>query len=75
VIIGLKELINVVCFFRDKIRINMVNLVFRGRKGEDLKVFLMEYKWAYIGTRLKTSMEWFNFLPEFLEGMTSHWFK
>jgi len=75
VIVGLKELINVVCFFRDKIRINMVILVFRGSKGEDPKVFLTKYKWAYIGTGLKTFVEWFSFLPEFLEGTTSHWFE
>ncbi len=40
-------------FFRDKIRINMVIPVFRGSKGEDLEVFLREYKRACIGTRLR----------------------
>jgi len=62
-------------FFRDKIRINMVIPVFRGSKGEDPEVFLREYKQTYIGTGLRTSTEWLNFLPEFLEGMASHWFE
>ncbi len=74
-IVGLKELISVVCFFKDKIRINMVILVFRGSKGEDLEVFLREYKRACIGTWLRTIAKWLNFLPEFLEGTTSHWFE
>jgi len=72
VIVGLKELINVVCFFKDKIRINMVIPIFRGSKGEDPEVFLREYKRACIGTGLRTAAEWFNFLPEFLEGTASH---
>jgi len=62
-------------FFRDKIRINMVIPVFRGSKGEDLEVFLREYKRACIGTGLKAATKWLNFLPEFLEGTTSHWFE
>ncbi len=62
-------------FFRDKIRINMVIPVFRGSKGEELVVFLREYKWACIGTGLKTAVEWLNFLPEFLKGTTSFWFE
>jgi hypothetical protein len=49
--------------------------VFRGSKGEDPEVFLREYKWACIGTGLRTAVEWFNFLPEFLEGTASFWFK
>ncbi len=74
-IVRLKELISVVCFFRDKIRINMFILVFRGSKGEDPEVFSREYKRACIGTRLRITVEWFNFFLEFLEGTTSHWFK
>jgi hypothetical protein len=35
----------------------MVILVFRGSKGEDLKVFLREYKRAYIGMGLRTTTE------------------
>jgi hypothetical protein len=38
-------------------------------------VFLREYKRACISTGLRTATEWLNFLPEFLEGMTSLWFK
>jgi hypothetical protein len=38
-------------------------------------VFLREYKRACIGTGLRIATEWFNFLPEFLEGMASHWFE
>ncbi len=53
------------CFFRDKIKINMVILVFRGSKGEDPEMFLREYKRACIGTGLKTGVEWLNFLLEF----------
>jgi hypothetical protein len=53
----------------------MVILVFKGSKGEDLEAFSREYKRAYIGIGLKTTIEWFNFFPEFLEGTTSHWFK
>jgi hypothetical protein len=53
----------------------MVIPVFRGSKGEDPEVFLREYKQTYIGTGLRTSTEWLNFLPEFLEGMASHWFE
>jgi hypothetical protein len=52
----------------------MVIPVFRGSKGEDLEVFLREYKRACIGTGLRIVMEWLNFLPEFLEGTTSFWF-
>jgi len=53
----------------------MVIPVFRGSKGENLEMFLREYKRACIGTGLRTAVEWFNFLPEFLKGMTSLWFK
>jgi hypothetical protein len=53
----------------------MVILVFRGSKGEDLEVFLREYKRACIGTRFRTTIEWLNFFPEFLECTTSHWFE
>jgi len=52
-------------FFGDKIRTNMVIPIFRGSKGEDLEVFLREYKQACIGTGLRTATKWFNFLPEF----------
>jgi hypothetical protein len=38
----------------------MVILIFRGSKGEDLEVFLREYKKACISTRLKTVTEWLN---------------
>jgi hypothetical protein len=62
-------------FFRDKIKINMVILVFKGSKGEDPEVVLREYKWAYIGMGLRTAIEWLNFLPEFLKGTTSFWFE
>jgi len=74
-IVRLRELINVVCFLKNKIKINMVIPVFRGSKGEDFEVFLREYKQACIGTRLRTTTEWLNFLPEFLEGTASHWFE
>jgi hypothetical protein len=53
----------------------MVIPVFRGSKGEDPEMFLMEYERACIGTGLRTDAEWLNFLPEFLEGTTSHWFE
>jgi len=53
----------------------MVIPVFRRSKGEDPKVFLREYKRACIGTGLRTVAEWLNFLFEFLEGTTSHWFE
>jgi hypothetical protein len=44
-------------FFLNKIKINMVIPVFRGSKGEDPKVFLREYKKAYISTRLRIVTE------------------
>jgi hypothetical protein len=53
----------------------MVILVFRGSKGENLEVFLREYKRVCISTGLRTATEWFNFLPEFLKGTTSLWFE
>jgi hypothetical protein len=46
----------------------MVIPIFRGSKGEDLEVFLKEYKRACIGTRFRIATEWLNFLLEFLEG-------
>jgi len=49
----------------------MVILVFKGSKGEDPEVFLREYKQAYIGTRLRITAKWLNFLPEFLESTAS----
>jgi hypothetical protein len=48
VIVGQKELISLVCFFKDKIKINMVILVFKGSKGEDFEFFLREHKRACI---------------------------
>jgi hypothetical protein len=62
-------------FFKNKIKINMVIPIFKGGKGEGLEVFLREYKRACICTGLRTTVEWLNFLLEFLEGITSHWFK
>jgi hypothetical protein len=53
----------------------MVILVFRGSKGEDLEVFLKEYKKTSIDNGLRTIVKWLNFFPKFLEGTTSHWFK
>ncbi len=53
----------------------MVIPVFKGSKGEDPEAFLRDYKKACIGTRLRTTTEWFNFFPEFLEVTTSHWFE
>jgi hypothetical protein len=53
----------------------MVIPVFKGSKGEDPGVFLRDYKKACIGTRLRTTKEWLNFFPEFLEATTSHWFE
>ncbi len=53
----------------------MVIPVFRGSKGEDLKVFLREYERACIGMGLRTATEWLSFLPKFLEGTTSLWFE
>jgi len=53
----------------------MVIRVFRGSKGEDLEVFLREYKRACIGMGLRTTIEWLNFFPEFLKCTTSHWFE
>jgi hypothetical protein len=50
----------------------MVIPVFRRSKGEDLEVFLSEYKKTCIGTRFKTTIEWFFFFLEFLKGTTSH---
>jgi hypothetical protein len=40
----------------------MVSPIFRGSKGEDLEVFLKEYKRVCIGTRLKTALIWRYFL-------------
>jgi hypothetical protein len=53
----------------------MVIPVFRGNKGEDLEVFLREYKRACIGMRLITSTKWLNFLLKFLEGKAPLWFE
>jgi hypothetical protein len=30
---------------------------------------------ACIGMGLRTTIKWFNFFPEFLKGVTSHWFE
>jgi hypothetical protein len=53
----------------------MVILVFRGSKGEDPEVFLREYKRVCISMGFRTATEWLNFLPEFLKGTASLWFK
>jgi len=53
----------------------MVIPIFRGSKSEDPKMFLREYERACISTGLRTATEWFNFLPEFLEGTASLWFE
>jgi len=53
----------------------MVIPIFRGSKGENPEVFLREYKRACISSGLRTTAEWLNFLPEFLERMASLWFK
>jgi hypothetical protein len=74
-IVGQKELINLVCFLKDKIRINMDILVFKGSKGEAFEVFLKEYKRACIDMGFITTTNWLNFFLEFLEGTTSHWFE
>jgi hypothetical protein len=44
-------------YFLDKIRINMVILVFKGSKGEDPEMFLREYKQACISAGLKIVAE------------------
>jgi len=53
----------------------MVILVFRGSKGEDPEVFLREYKRVCISMGFRIATEWLNFLPEFLKGTASLWFK
>jgi len=53
----------------------MVIPTFRGSKGEELEIFLREYKRTCIGTRLKIATKWLNFFHEFLKGTTSHWFE
>jgi hypothetical protein len=42
-------------------------LTFRGNKDLNFEAFLIEYKKAYIGTKLKTNVKWFNLFLEFLE--------
>jgi hypothetical protein len=71
-LIGQKGLISLVCFLKNKIRINMVIPIFRGSKGGDPKVFLREYKRICIGTGLKIAIEWLKFFPEFLKGTISY---
>jgi hypothetical protein len=44
VIFGQKELISLVCFLENKMRINLVILIFRGNKDEDPEIFLKKYK-------------------------------
>jgi hypothetical protein len=53
-LVGQKELISVVCFFKDKIINNQHGYfpVFRGKKGEDFEIFLKEYKSTCICTWL-----------------------
>jgi len=53
----------------------MVILVLKGSEGEDPNVFLREYKRACIRMGFRTTTKWFNFFPEFLKGITSHWFE
>jgi hypothetical protein len=53
----------------------MVIPIFRGSKGEDLEVFLREYKRTCISMGLKTITKWFNFFPKFLESTASQWFE
>jgi hypothetical protein len=50
----------------------MVIPIFKGSKGEDLEVFLREYKKVNIGTKFRTTIEWLNFFPKFLECTASH---
>jgi hypothetical protein len=50
----------------------MVIPFFKGSKGEDLEVFLREYKRTCISTRLKIVIKWLNFFLEFLKSITSH---
>lgn len=45
----------------------MVILVFRKNKGGNFEAFLIKYKRAYIGIRLKTNVKWLNFFLEFLK--------
>jgi hypothetical protein len=62
-----------VCFLSlKKIKIKRIISIFKGRKGEDLQVFLREYKKTYIGIGLRIIIKWFNFYPELLKGKTSH---
>jgi hypothetical protein len=51
----------------NKIKINMVILVFRGNKNEGLETFLREYKRACINMGVKATTKWFNFFFEFLK--------
>jgi hypothetical protein len=67
-IVNHREFNNLVCFLILKKNLTkMVILVFKGSKGGNLEAFLIEYKITYIGTKLKTNVEWFNFLLNFLE--------
>lgn len=50
----------------------MIISIFRGSKGEDLEVFLKEYKRICVGIGFQTTIKWFNFYLEFLKGTTSH---
>jgi hypothetical protein len=50
----------------------MIISIFKGNKGEDLQVFLREYKKTYIGIGLRIIIKWFNFYLELLKGKTSH---
>jgi hypothetical protein len=50
----------------------MVSPVFRGSKGEDLEIFLKEYRKTCIDMGFRTVIKWLNFFPEFLESLTSH---
>jgi hypothetical protein len=50
----------------------MIISIIKESKGEDLQVFLREYKRTCIGIGLKIVVKWFNFYPKFLKGTTSH---
>jgi hypothetical protein len=47
-------------------------LIFRKNRGEDLKIFLKEYKRICIGIGFRIVIEWLNFCFEFLEGIIAH---
>ncbi len=66
-IVGQKKLFNLMCFLKNKIRTNMVILVFRGNKGEDSNIFLREYKKACISRGLRSVTKWLKCFFEILK--------